>query len=488
MSNPAERQRKAPPLWRGLLPLVIVAVLATQNFVVSAFGNFCKPIALFILQLGGLTTVDQGHLIRVAYLEVPWTRDCAGLNLLLVLLAVFAWMNRRVQQDKSYWIRLFLMIPAAIVANVLRVLSLIAYRFAVYPEVESPQLHYFLGFLWLVPFALLALPQRSKRPKSTLWFELLHISAVMGLLAPLLNVSSHWVTAVGALFCLANSEFVERFTIRHRLALVGWVLAAILITWSGIESLWLPWLVICPLTINFRWLKKPEGIVCLATSCPLFVLIPGADFLALAIFAYAAYSQLAAPTKNSVNPIAGDSLPQPRIVASIASCFLLLPFLATILTDPGKNTLEPPKSAEKRIIPGMGYELKLDGQRPELGMLWYDPHGSDRHHTIEVCLQYRGIELQPTEIETVKTDGQYWFKEFFLVQGTLVDDHTSYIYRTLGFRRDPGVHIIFVADQTTLPADSFAEEASSTADKLFQSLQEPDFTVGAHSVEPHRSD
>lgn len=212
-----------PPLWKGFLPLVVLSVFATQDAVVSAYGEICKPIALFCLKLLGFATVDHGTNFTVEQLDVPWTRDCAGMNLLLVLLAIFAWMNRNVKQDRSYWVRMLLVLPPAILANVFRILTLVFYRFVVFPEVESPQLHYFFGFIWLIPFALLSIPRNTERPKKALWFELLHNSAVMGLLAPLLTLPNHWITGVGVVFCLVNCRFTDTFHLRHVVALTLWV-------------------------------------------------------------------------------------------------------------------------------------------------------------------------------------------------------------------------------------------------------------------------
>ena len=83
---------------------------------------------------------------------------------------------------------------------------------------------------------------------------------------------------------------------------------------------------------------------------------------------------------------------------------------------------------------------------------------------------YRGIDLTPSEVAAVKTDGQYWFREYFLVRGELIANHSDYVWQTLGFRRDPGVHLILVADRQHLTAEAFAAEAAATVDQLYASL------------------
>lgn len=463
--------KEKPPLWRGLVPLIVIAVLASQDEVVSAYGEICKPIALFLLGMFGLATADHGSYLSVAHLEVPWTRDCAGMNLLLVLLAVFAWMNRNLQQDIKYWLRMLAVILPAIAANVLRVITLVCYRFAFYPDVESPQLHYFFGFIWLIPFALLSVPRQSERPKKAFWFELLHISAVIGLLAPLLSLSNHWITAVGALFCMIHSRFAESFHKRHILAIFLWALLAIAIAWAGIESLWLPWLLVSPLTVDFKWIRSPAGMMCLATACPLFVLLPGANIIASVVFAYVIFTWY---SKGEIIVSEGENrldLRWERTLTTACAPLLFLPFLAAILFTMSSEKVVPPDNVQRRVIDGMGYELRLEGQPENLGLIWYDAQGSDRHHTVEVCLKYRGIELKASDVISVKTDGSHWYCEFFIVRDHLIGDHKSYVRETLGFRQNPGVHLIIIAKSDYYSAEEFAEQAKGVASKLHQSLE-----------------
>lgn len=471
MENSGISDKNKPPLWRGLVPLIVIAILASQDEVVSAYGEICKPIALFLLGMFGLATTDHGTYLTVAHLEVPWTRDCAGMNLLLVLLAVFAWMNRNVEQNTKYWLRMIAVIFPAIAANVLRVITLVLYRFAFYPEVESPQLHYFFGFIWLIPFALLSVPRHSERAKKAFWFELLHISAVIGLLAPLLSLSNHWITAVGALFCMINSRFAETFHKRHVLSIAIWAMLAIAIAWAGIESLWLPWLLVSPLTVNFKWIRSPAGIACLATSCPLFVIFPGANLTASVIFAYVIYTWYANGEDCTSEEGSRLSISWERSLTTVCAPLLFLPFLAAILFTTSTKHAVPPDNVQRRVIEGMGYELRLEGQPANLGLIWYDAQGSDRHHTVAVCLKYRGIELKASDVTEVKTDGTHWYCEFFIVRDHLLADHKSYVRETLGFRKNPGVHLILIAKNDKFSAEEFAEQAKSVASKLHHSLE-----------------
>ena len=470
MTEDEGRHEDEHPLWKGLLPLVILSTLSSLDTVVDIYGAICRPIALFITSLTGLTVSDQGTSFTVAHLNIPWTRDCAGMNTLLVLLAIYAWMNRNTEQDSRYWLKMLCVIPLAIFSNVLRVLTLVGYRYLFFPAVESPQIHFFWGLFWLIPFALFPIPANTERSKKSLCFELLHISAVVGLIAPLLNLSNHWITAVGVLFLLLNSKCKGDDETYNSKILTIWIAAALAISWSGIESLWLPWLLVCPLTINSKWLFSYSGLGCLATSSPLFVLIPYANIWAVAIFLFAVMNWPKETTLES------SPHPQPAVtrirnlITSSLALLLFLPFISGILFHSFSNNLQPPPTINKKIIQGMGYQLRFDNQSPKLGLLWYDPQGSNRHHALEVCLQYRGIYLESTELSSVKTDGERWFTEFFIVKNKLVSNHNDYLWQTLGFRKNPGVHLILVADKKDFSATNFEQEAQAIVDQLYKAL------------------
>ena len=110
--------------------------------------DFTRPLVLGTLRWFGNEAVDCGEELRVGKLLVPWTRDCAGINLLFILLALAVWVNRKESRAWRFWLCMLGMVPAAAVANVLRVLTLLVYRTVAYPGVESPQTHYFIGFIF----------------------------------------------------------------------------------------------------------------------------------------------------------------------------------------------------------------------------------------------------------------------------------------------------------------------------------------------------
>ena len=161
-------------------------LLSRIDFVVECFGR----VSLWLfLEVGKFIFSDltfEGEVIRTGRVEVPWTGDCSGMNLLLILLAIGAWVSREQALNRSWILRLLSLIPAAVLANVLRILALTGYRNVAYPAIESPQMHYFIGFVCVAPFALLALP--AFRLNSL--FLVLQTAAVMCLLAPHLDLGA----------------------------------------------------------------------------------------------------------------------------------------------------------------------------------------------------------------------------------------------------------------------------------------------------------
>ena len=139
-----------------MLGLVFALLRTAQS--VDVMSGVTKPLVVGLLKLFGLRALDGGGYLEVAHLKVPWTGDCAGLNILAVLLALTLWTNRAEPVTWRLALKVAAAVPLAFLANLGRILSLIGYRLAFFPAVESAQLHYFLGFVWLLPFVRFFLP------------------------------------------------------------------------------------------------------------------------------------------------------------------------------------------------------------------------------------------------------------------------------------------------------------------------------------------
>ena len=477
--------------------------------------DFTRPIVLQTLRWLGNDAVDCGEELRVGKLLVPWTRDCAGINLLFILLALAVWVNRKECRAWRFWLCMLGMVPAAAAANVLRVLTLLAYRTLAYPGVESPQTHYFIGFIWLVPFITLITP-RDHRPLAAGLMETLHAAAVVALLAPLAGTPNAMLLTLAAVICLAQCRVRDdQAGARSPLSMVSWVTAGTGIALVGMESFWLPWLLLCPLLAQARWVFSLPGVACLACTHSLVVMQPwswavagvglawvwffgegagasaiDADSSATASTPSRAGCPQSADAPDILEPMHGMPAPkeigsgnrpaaasittQPMAWAQQAAFFacLTLPFLASTLLAIGQQNWEPPPGVASRCISPNCYEILLPGQPEDLGLACYSAPTRDRHHTLTVCLKYRGIEL--TEVEgspLVLTDGTHWFRECFLQDGHLLPDYPAYVRSTFIPWSDPGVHLIFVSAHDAQTPGEFSAACEELAQRFYRECE-----------------
>lgn len=451
--------------WKRLLPLAFVALLAQLSQAKDLFGDLTRPIVLFLVNGVGVPASDSGNFLSIGSLEVPWSRDCAGLNLLVILLAVAVWVNRNESPRLAYWTRLVLMIPAALLANIARIFSIVAYRHFLYPAIESPQLHYFIGLLWLVPFAILAMPKEA-RPRSALIFELLHAAAVVALLSPMVDGPGGIALSIAVVFGLAHCRLPEKVSVRRLFVFAAWLASAAAIIWVGVESFWMPWLLLCPLLADPAWVLRPIGGLLILASHPMFAMIPGGEAVTWIAIALAAWRQFH-HVPESRPLVLGEALHR-SVVLCVAAGILafVLPFLSSSFAGDGEK-LPPPGWVEKKEIPGSGYQIQLPGQSDDIGLFWYMPSGRQRHHTLRICMKYRGFDLHPSgEDPDVMTDGTHWMREFFIQGGHLLDSHLDYVKSTMGPGKSPGVHLIFIAMKDAMTAERFDADAKKLAGQV----------------------
>lgn len=520
--------------------------------------DFTRPLVLGTLRWFGNEAVDCGEELRVGKLLVPWTRDCAGINLLFILLALAVWVNRKESRAWRFWLCMLGMVPAAAVANVLRVLTLLAYRTVAYPGVESPQTHYFIGFIWLVPFISLITPRDGRALRSGL-METLHAAAVVALLAPMAGTPNALLLTLAAVVGLAQCRVRDDTARPSAWPLAAWVTAGAGIAVVGMESFWLPWLLLCPLLVQARWMMSVPGLACVLCTNSLVVMQPWSWAIAAAGVAWvmfygesaeepakagdkaaagdlkaaddqaaagvmvsagdmaaagdpknrsyktsttyenaaaganaaarteAARTEAAAEAANTAAPRVPACLKPRRMGWAVQVAFyacLTFPFLASTLLAIGQKSWEPPAGVMARCISPNCFEVRLHGQPKEIGLACYSSASRDRHHTLQVCLKYRGIELHEVEDSPqVMTDGTHWFREFFMQEGRMLTDYPAYVRNTFCPWKDPGVHLIFVSANGAhsaaefnaaceLLAQRFHEECTGVTDARVAALKE----------------
>lgn len=459
----------AGPLIRTFASLGLVFALLRTAQSVDVMSGVTKPLVVGLLKLFGLRALDGGGYLEVAHLKVPWTGDCAGLNVLAVLLALTFWTNRAEPITWRLALKVAAAVPLAFLANIGRILTLIGYRLLFFPSVESAQLHYFIGFVWLLPFVRFFLPPATAGSPPR-WPGILQMAAALGLVAPHVTGPGGTLVTLCVLLALALSRYSLPGSRGDYLLAAAWVGAAPLIAIARMESLWLPWLLSCPLL-----LARPAGWF-LTTPLVLLGTVPLAashgvlKWLVLAAAGWSAWKWLVRPA------VTQSEAPPPRLSwlgAGALALLLILPFVATSMIGGRANGEAPPTGTMSRLVEARAYEVRLLGQSRDLSVVWYEPSDGGRHHTLAVCMSYRGVRLQPTSHAAVQTDGQHWMQEFFLVGQDLIPTYRSYLRRTLRPFSPAGVHVIMVGPKTATTPERFAAEAESLARRLQELRQAP---------------
>lgn len=468
---------------RTVLAAITIAGAVHFSQQTDLLVDYTRPVVMSSLSLLGIEATQSAESIIIGKLEIPWTRDCSGMNLLLILMALAVWVNREEKCFRRFLLRVFAMIPAALLANTLRVLTLISYRTIFYPAVEGPQTHYFMGFLWLIPFIMLITPRES-RPRLFSGMETLHAAAVIALLAPISGSPNATLVSLAAIVCLSQCKMQNDYSRTRQWLMLLWVGGGVGIGLVNMESFWLPWLLTCPLFADTRWLLRFQGILVLACTHAMIAMQPWAWGLAAggAVAAWLSYRSNKHPNGTPVEKEIGhkrNSKPEfhwnrknEKHFAAICSyaIFLLaipLPFLASTVISFERTTWHPPAGLEARLVNQSGYEIKLPGQTRELGLICYFSENRDRHHTLSVCLKYRGIELENLDEQpNVKTDGRNWYREYFFHDETLHSDYTSYIESSFRPLSAPGLHLIFVSDREVKSPAEFNDECERFANEF----------------------
>lgn len=425
-----------------------------------------RPLVVAVLRVAGVEAADRQGALSVGPLLVPWTRDCAGLNVLAMLWAVILWANRAQPLSRRMWAQLLLAVPVAFVANVARILTLIAFRTAFFPAVESPQLHYFIGFLWVMPSLALWVQWRGE-PRRGRYVEILYLAAILALLAPHVGGPGGSLAVLAALVALARSRFDPCLSKAHLAGGAAWLLGGAFIAAASMESLWIAWMLACPWFVSPALLRSWSGVVLLAGTIPLVAMHPALRFAVMTAAGWQAWHLLRGKGRSSVPPTPASNAVarwRPALTVGLA-CALMFPFVAS---TPGRGwSLQPPPpgTMAQRVDP-TSYTVRLVGQSPDIEVAWFDSSGQGRHHTLPVCLRFRGVVLKPSPQEGVMTDGGRWMREFFLHEGALVTDYSSYLRRTFLPFSSPGIHLVVAAPVGSMSASSFAQ----TADRLAREL------------------
>jgi hypothetical protein len=342
---------------------------------------------------------------------------------------------------------------------VARVLTIIAWRRAFYPAVESPQMHYFIGFLWLLPLLVFFIPRAGRSIAS--WLIGMSLpAAALSLVAPQASAPGGALVTASTLLLLAIQQ-QHPLQGRWEKILAGlWLGAAVFITGSAMESLWLPWLLSCPWCLP-RDPKLRSLLVLLPGTIPLFSM--EFPWLVAPALAWAVFILWRTSGKLSSHPPT-----DPHWSAAIGlGLLILLPFTASTLGPVLSDRTSPPPGMMARPLEPGNWQIRFIGQPANLILSWHAPSGSGRHHTLPVCMGYRSAKLhkEPSQ-PAVFTNGDHWFSEAFLMPDGKLLGYEDYLRSTLLPFTPAGIHLIASARCDSIVATDF----DRTAQHWFQRI------------------
>ena len=401
-----------------------------------------------------LTWHDGG--IRMGSVQVPWSEDCTGIAYFVTLPAVAAFASWLGGTRWSFTRIVILPLVLAGLVNAARVAFILIYRLSFAPEVESPQLHYLLGFIGLLPALYLLLPKQTLQTHGLACLEL---SAALGLLCPHLSAPG------GVRLFIAVMMIVWRRSVatEQRSAWWQWALWLLSFAWiamSQMESLWLPWLLSCPWR-GVAWHREPETLFALACTIPLVAMQSWSPVVLGAVLMVMLLRWMRG-FRSDIHP---GVVASPAQRFALSACFLL-PFIS-IAYSQNAAALAPPSSLKPTQTAKNSYEVHLNHQPAGLRADWIAAQGGGRHHTVQVCMAYRGEHLHEAQSEgPVFTDGSVLRREFFLFPDALVSDYDGYLRRTFWPGSDTGVHLIFSAAASSMSPAHFETECRALAARV----------------------
>ncbi len=456
--------RKTNFLQTGLA-IVLVFLLLYAGNTVDVLSGLTKPIIIAGLKLVGVTAVDESTHLVIGQLNVPWTGDCAGLNILAIMVGVTLWANRALPVGASFWVRLLLAFPVAFLANLLRIFTLIGLRWWIYPAVESPQLHYFIGFLWVLPFLAFFVPSRRQQSSRGLfWLETVRIAAVLSLVAPFVAAPGGVMVTICSLLLLTRHRWHGVRGALPILLYVFWFVAALFIASARMESLWIPWILSCPGFLDWRPSRLLPMPLLLLGTIPLAAMHPVLWWLVLPAMLWEAWQLLRPGVLDQDQH--SESLRGEGPVFAATLVFHIFPFVAAVAAVAGGEDIPPPAGLMAMRTKENAYVVRAVGQPANISCFWYEPNEGGRHHTLEVCLQYRGVKLKPTGEPEVMTDGSHWMTEYFLLGDGTLADYREYLRRTFWPFSSSGVHLIYMAPAEELTPAEFRKLVTENARQI----------------------
>lgn len=440
---------------------IIFGLLHLAN-ITEALSYISRPMVTSFVQLLGGEAADMGNYLVLGKLVLPWTSDCSGMNTLVMLVGVTLWVNRRQKLDSKFLMRLFLCIPAALLANFFRILTLAAYRYMFYPAWESQELHYFIGFMWLIPFLVVFVPDFRKKDRGQ-WMEIFYLVVILAQAALVVFSPGGSLVVLCTLFYLAHNCIDAAPASPKWQAYLLWAVAALLIAWSRMESLWIPWLLVCPRFVALRVLFSWSGMAILSGTVSLFAMRTEWQVVVLIALLVHSCGMLTKQVRSyGLRPVILG-----KLEISLLATLLLAPFILQSLIGINHEIEHPPRGIMARQLSVNSYKVRVAGQASDIASYWYGAFSEGRHHSLVACMRFRGVILEEVDrVKDIYIGNRKWMREFFIHNQRLKGNYSEYLLSTFSPFSPPGVHIIFEAPVHVMSPVYFARESERIAKHL----------------------
>jgi hypothetical protein len=243
---------------------------------------------------------------------------------------------------------------------------------------------------------------------------------------------------------------------------VGWVLLGLLIGLAQMESMWLPWMLLCPLLLDIRkMIKRPPAWILLLSTFSLAAMLPYWPIILIIglIIEWSNFehSIVANMKQKQVKPIYGFI------------CFIGLsfPFVLPLVPLKSLDPEQPPDNAIVTRIDENMSMIRFIGQQDNLKIYWFNSPNQGRHHGAAICMQFSGSKFDHTSTNLLVTDTE-WMTERFMLQGKCLDDYQSYLFHTWLPWSQCGAHVIISGDKEEFGQIAFETAATEAVERWFK--------------------
>jgi exosortase/archaeosortase family protein len=418
-----------------------------------------QELLTFALEIVGVAVSPGDDGFKIGNIWVPWSPGCSGYNGLILCVILTLWLSRHDKINQTLVLRLLGTIPAALAANILRIGCILGYRYLAYPSDETPEIHFLIGFLTLLPAAYLLNLTTIRKLSPYHQMEIGYFAIIFSLLIPITWEPGGWQVTLTVFSLLALYHGVRKMP--HMGLVTLWISFGCLIGLAKMESLWLPWSILCPLFVRCEtWIRRPTAWLLLLSTMTMLVMQPyWYVLLGLAlVFEWSQPHGTLLPQDESGLHVSWKT--------SLTASGLLFPFLMPIIPMKQNTRESIPPNAIVHTLKTDQCLIRFVGQNEQLSIFWYEANNEGRHHAAATCMQFSGSEFERIKENLIATDSM-WVYEQFIVNGKRLNSYREYLIHTWQPWKPSGAHLIFTGTRSSMDQEAFEIAVNQALERWF---------------------